>query len=57
VTLKVIGLIHYHALRLILKGVPWHRKAERPDLQREVLDPSPQLRHDRASPSSSRHAH
>jgi hypothetical protein len=57
VTLKVIGLIHWHALRLMLKGVPWHRKAERPDLQREVLDPSPQLRHDLAAASSPPHAH
>jgi hypothetical protein len=58
VTLKVIGLIHWHALRLALKGVPWHRKAERPELQREVLDPSPQLRRDLASPADSPgHAH
>jgi hypothetical protein len=58
VTLKVIGLIHWHALRLALKGVPWHRKAERPDLQREVLDPSRQLRRVRDdTPESPRHAH
>jgi DUF1365 family protein len=42
-TLKVMTLIHWHALRLMLKRVPWHRKAERPDLQREVLNPAPDL--------------
>jgi hypothetical protein len=36
-TLRVIGLIHWHALRLWLKGVPWHRKAEAPHLQQQVL--------------------
>ena len=39
VTLKVIFLIHWHALRLWLKGVPFYRKAENPALQREVLRP------------------
>ena len=38
-TLQVIGLIHWHALRLWLKGVPWHRKADSPQLQRQVLRP------------------
>jgi DUF1365 family protein len=42
-TLKVITLIHWHALRLLLKRVPWHRKAEHPDRQREVLNPSAAL--------------
>jgi len=36
-TLRVIGLIHWHALRLWLKGLPWHRKAESPHLQQQVL--------------------
>jgi DUF1365 family protein len=36
-TLKVIALIHWHALRLWLKGLPWHRKADSPQLQRQVL--------------------
>jgi len=37
VTLKVIFLIHWHALRLWLKGVPFHRKAANTSLQRDVL--------------------
>jgi len=39
VTLKVILLIHWHALRLWLKRVPFYRKAENAALQREVLRP------------------
>jgi len=39
VTLKVIFLIHWHALRLWLKGVPSYGKAENAALQREVLRP------------------
>jgi hypothetical protein len=39
VTLKVIFLIHWHALWLWLKGVPFYRKAENGALQREVLRP------------------
>jgi hypothetical protein len=38
-TLKVIGLIHWHALRLWLKGVPWHRKSDAAHLQQGVLRP------------------
>ena len=39
VTLKVILLIHWHALRLWLKRVPFYRKTENAALQREVLRP------------------
>jgi DUF1365 family protein len=39
-TLKVIALIHWHALRLAMKRVPWHRKAQNPELQRDVLNPA-----------------
>jgi DUF1365 family protein len=39
ITLKVIFLIHYQALRLWLKRIPFYRKAENLSLQREVLRP------------------
>ncbi|MBC8125518.1 MAG: DUF1365 domain-containing protein [Gloeobacteraceae cyanobacterium ES-bin-144] len=39
ITLKVIGLIHWHALLLWLKRLPFHRKEDRPDLQRDVYHP------------------
>lgn len=29
ITLQVIGLIHYHALRLVLKGIRYHNKPPR----------------------------
>jgi DUF1365 family protein len=38
-TLQVIFLIHWHALRLWLKKLPVHRKAANPDLQTDVLKP------------------
>jgi DUF1365 family protein len=43
VTLWVMTLIHWHALRLWLKRVPFHRKEARPDLQRDVLHPHPSI--------------
>jgi len=39
VTLWVISLIHWHALLLWLKRIPFHRKESRPELQRDVLHP------------------
>mgnify|MGYP003674961615 CR=1 FL=1 len=38
-TLQVIWLIHWHALRLWLKKLPVHRKAASPELQTDVLRP------------------
>lgn len=38
-TLRVIALIHWHALRLWLKRIPWHRKSANADLQLKVLRP------------------
>jgi len=43
ITLKVILLIHWHALLLWLKKVPFHRKEARVDLQRDVLRPHASL--------------
>lgn len=37
VTLKVVGLIHWHALRLWCKGVPFHRKSASPEYQTGLL--------------------
>ncbi len=36
VTLRTIALIHWQALRLWLKRLPWHRKSDKPELQRGV---------------------
>jgi DUF1365 family protein len=49
VTLRVITLIHWHALRLWAKRVPWHRKSDRPDSQRDLY-PSRTARPTPASP-------
>jgi DUF1365 family protein len=38
-TLKVIGLIHWHAWRLWRRGLPWYRKSADPQLQMQVLKP------------------
>ncbi|MBL8190127.1 MAG: DUF1365 domain-containing protein [Acidobacteria bacterium] len=37
VTMQVIALIHWHALRLWWKGMPWHAKAANPELQKGIL--------------------
>lgn len=39
VTLRVITLIHWHALRLWWKRLPWYRKSADPHLQRGVYRP------------------
>jgi len=39
ITLKVISLIHWHALKLYLKNVPWFAKDARPDAQRDLYRP------------------
>jgi hypothetical protein len=48
ITLQVMALIHWHALRLYLKRVPWFRKAARPTDQRGLYRPHVPIR----SPSS-----
>lgn len=42
-TLRVIFLIHWHALLLWVKRIPFHRKAAHPALQRDVLNPHPSI--------------
>lgn len=39
VTLRVILLIHWHALRLWWMGLPWHPKSANPHLQQHVFRP------------------
>lgn len=39
VTLQVIALIHWNALKLYLKQVPWFAKAARPEAQRDLYRP------------------
>ncbi len=39
ITLKVIALIHWQALRLWAKRMPWHSKEANPELQQGVLNP------------------
>ncbi|MEO6244810.1 MAG: DUF1365 domain-containing protein [Opitutaceae bacterium] len=38
-TLRIIALIHWHALRLWLKRVPWFAKAARPEAQSDLYRP------------------
>lgn len=47
VTLRVITLIHWHALKLWWKRLPWHRKAAQADLQRDLYRPHASLRRSR----------
>lgn len=49
ITLKVIGLIHWHALRLWWKSVPWFPKAARPADQRDLYRPHASLTPSRPS--------
>ena len=35
-TLKIIALIHWQAFKLYMKKIPYYKKSDRPDLQREV---------------------
>jgi len=39
ITLKVIFLIHWHALVLYWRRLPWFAKAARPEAQRELYRP------------------
>jgi hypothetical protein len=39
ITLKVIGLIHWNALKLWLKKLPYHKKTANPQLQKDVYRP------------------
>lgn len=53
-TLKVIAAIHWHALRLYLKRVPWFPKAGRADQQRDLFHPHRSLTAGRTLTSYSR---
>jgi DUF1365 family protein len=45
-TLRIIGLIHWHALRLFLKKIPWFPKSARAADQRDLYHPHASLTHD-----------
>jgi len=39
ITLRIISLIHWHALRLWLKKIPWFAKSAKPEAQQELYRP------------------
>ncbi|WP_295651406.1 DUF1365 domain-containing protein [uncultured Mucilaginibacter sp.] len=41
ITVKVIGLIHWQAFKLWLKKLPYHKKTDQTDLQKDVFRPYP----------------
>jgi DUF1365 family protein len=43
ITLRIIGLIHWHALLLWFKKIPWFAKAARPSDQRDLYRPHASL--------------
>ncbi len=43
ITLKIIALIHWHALRLYVKKIPWFPKTNRPSDQRDLYRPHSSL--------------
>lgn len=45
-SLKIIGLIHWHALLLWIRKVPFFRKTERKEVQLDVMRPHPSLKSD-----------
>ncbi len=51
-TLRIIGLIHWHAFRLWLKNVPWFAKSARGADQRELYRPYHSLTDPPAPPSA-----
>lgn len=53
VTLHVIALIHWQALKLWLKRLPWHRKAAQTGQQRGVFRPHESLQNSVTEPISS----
>jgi DUF1365 family protein len=43
-SLRIIGLIHWHALLLWIRRVPFFRKSERLEVQQDVMRPHPSLK-------------
>jgi DUF1365 family protein len=48
ITLKVIFLIHWHALLLWARRLPWHRKAANAHLQKDVFNPHDSIANERS---------